>query len=56
MTRIICRRLTVEDMASAARIHRTSIDARLPWLAGLHTPEEDRAYWSGPLFKQHITS
>ena len=56
MTRIICRRLTVEDMASAARIYRTSFDARLPWLAGLHTPEEDRAYWSGPLFGERIAA
>lgn len=28
-------------MQAAARVHRTSFDHALPWLAGLHTPEED---------------
>lgn len=37
-------------MPAAALIHRTAFDARLPWLAGLHTPEEDRAYWQNHLF------
>jgi len=44
------RRLDAEDMPAAAIVHRKSFDARLPWLAGLHTAEEDRDYWSGPLF------
>ncbi|MBW6420137.1 GNAT family N-acetyltransferase [Rhizobium sp. XQZ8] len=51
MAGIGLRRLNIEDMPAAAIVHRTSFDARLPWLAGLHTAEEDRGYWSGPLFK-----
>ena len=37
-------------MVEAARVHRTAFDERLPSLAGLHTPDEDRAYFEGPLF------
>lgn len=44
------RRLNAGDMPAAAIVHRTSFDARLPWLACLHTPDEDRDYWSGHLF------
>jgi GNAT superfamily N-acetyltransferase len=43
-------RLTLDDMDQAAIILRTSFDERLPWLAGLHTPEEDRAYFRNHLF------
>lgn len=42
-------RLTVEDAARAAMVHRASFDERLPWLAGLHTPEEDLHY-----FREHV--
>ncbi len=44
------RRLTLDDMDHAAVILRTSFDERLPWLAGLHTPDEDRAYFRNRLF------
>ena len=44
------KRLTLNDMDRAAIILRTSFDERLPWLAGLHTPEEDRAYFRNHLF------
>jgi len=44
------KRLTVNDMDRAAVILRTSFDERLPWLAGLHTPEEDRAFFRGHVF------
>lgn len=37
-------------MAACALIHRDSLDAALPWLAGLHTPEQDEAFFSGPVF------
>jgi GNAT superfamily N-acetyltransferase len=43
------RRLEREEMGAAARVHRTAFDERLPWLAGLHTPEEDEAY-----FREHV--
>jgi GNAT superfamily N-acetyltransferase len=38
-------RLTVADAHAAALVHRTSFDDRLPWLAGLHTPEEDDVFY-----------
>ncbi|KKX34022.1 GNAT family N-acetyltransferase [Rhizobium sp. LC145] len=47
---IVVRRLRQSEMPAAARVHRASFDERLPWLAGLHTPEEDRRYWSDHLF------
>lgn len=45
-------RLERPDMAEAAAVHRASFDERLPWLASLHTPDEDRAYFGGPLFER----
>jgi hypothetical protein len=36
------RRLARYEMDRAAIVHRTSFDERLPSLAGLHTPAEDR--------------
>ena len=42
---MILRRLTLDDMDAAARIHRAAFDDRLPWLSGLHTPDEDRWYF-----------
>ena len=45
------RRLALADMDEAARVHRASFDARLPWLAGLHTPEEDRWFFRERMFK-----
>lgn len=44
-------RLTVEEAAAAAQTHRASFDERLPWLSGLHTPQEDFAYWRDHLFR-----
>jgi GNAT superfamily N-acetyltransferase len=41
------RQLTLDDMDRAAVVLRTSFDERLPWLMGLHTPQEDRAYFRG---------
>lgn len=46
------RRLSRDDMGEAAQVHRTAFDDRLPWLAGLHTPEEDRAYYRTQVFAQ----
>ena len=46
------RRLSRDDMDEAARVHRAAFDDRLPWLAGLHTPEEDRAYFRTQIFAQ----
>jgi GNAT superfamily N-acetyltransferase len=44
------RRLTLDDMDGAARIHRAALDDTLPWLPRLHTPEDDRAYFRGRVF------
>jgi putative acetyltransferase len=44
------RRLHEEEMDHAAVIHRKAFDARLPWLAGLHTPAEDRAFFRDRVF------
>ncbi|MFY9952038.1 GNAT family N-acetyltransferase [Bradyrhizobium sp.] len=45
------RQLELDDMDSAARVHRASFDQALPWLAGLHTPEEDRWFYRERVFK-----
>ncbi|XSC46564.1 GNAT family N-acetyltransferase [Bradyrhizobium sp. RDT10] len=44
------RRLLLSDMEAAARVHRISFDHALPWLTGLHTPEEDRWFYRKRLF------
>lgn len=44
------RPLGIDDMPSAARIHRVAFDASFPWIGALHTPQEDLAYWSEHLF------
>ena len=44
------RRLGLDDMDAAARIHRSAFDDALPWLAGLHTPEEDRWFYRERVF------
>ncbi|MEO8927727.1 MAG: hypothetical protein ABI306_11255, partial [Caulobacteraceae bacterium] len=49
MERII-RPLRRDEMDQAATVHRAAFDERLPWLAGLHTPEQDRAYFNGHVF------
>lgn len=43
-------RLSVDDAAAAAQVHRRSFDERLPWLSGLHTREEDAAYYRDHVF------
>src|SRR3954453_18121979 len=45
------RRLELTDMDQAAHMHRTSFDHALPWLAGLHTPDEDRWFYREQVFK-----
>jgi GNAT superfamily N-acetyltransferase len=43
------RKLELADMDAAAIVHRRAFDHALPWLARLHTPEEDRWY-----FREHV--
>ena len=45
------RKLERVDMDAAAQIHRAAFDHALPWLAGRHTPEEDRKFFRDHLFK-----
>jgi GNAT superfamily N-acetyltransferase len=44
------RRLERAEMAAAARVHRAAFDDRLPWLTGLHTPDDDRAFFTDHVF------
>jgi putative acetyltransferase len=46
------RRLSQDEMNQAAIIHRTAFDERLPWLSGLHTPNQDRAFFRDRVFHQ----
>jgi putative acetyltransferase len=46
------KRLERSDMDAVAIVHRTSFDERLPWLARLHTPEEDRTYFRNAVFEE----
>jgi putative acetyltransferase len=48
---LVLRRLVIKDMDAAAAVHRVSFDRALPWLAGLHTPAEDRAFYRSQVFK-----
>jgi GNAT superfamily N-acetyltransferase len=45
------RRLELADMDAAAQVLRASFDRALPWLAGLHTPAEDRWFFRERVFK-----
>jgi GNAT superfamily N-acetyltransferase len=45
------RQLDLDDMDAAARVLRTAFDQALPWLAGLHTPEQDRWFFRERVFK-----
>jgi GNAT superfamily N-acetyltransferase len=44
-------KLDLADMDAAAAVHRAAFDQALPWLAGLHTPEEDRQFFRTRLFR-----
>ena len=44
------RRLSRDEMDQAALVHRAAFDERLPWLAGLHTPSEDDAFYRDEVF------
>ena len=37
-------------MDDAALVHRASFNERLPWLSGLHTPDEDRRFYREHVF------
>ncbi|WP_407170476.1 GNAT family N-acetyltransferase [Bradyrhizobium sp. ORS 111] len=37
-------------MDAAARVHRAAFDQAMPWLTGLHTPDEDRLFYRERMF------
>ena len=47
---LIIRQLELADMDAAACVHRTAFDHALPWLTGLHTPDEDRWFYRERVF------
>jgi GNAT superfamily N-acetyltransferase len=44
------RQLNLDEMDVAAAVHRAAYDHQLPWLAGRHTPGEDRRYFRERVF------
>jgi len=54
MTAIPLRRLGPDDMDAAAHVLRAALDDRLPWLAGRHTPAEDRRFLRAIVFPQGL--
>jgi GNAT superfamily N-acetyltransferase len=46
----VLRRLALADMDLAAQIHRIAFDQAMPWLVGLHTPDEDRWFYRERIF------
>lgn len=51
MASFTVRKLDVTQSDAVAHVLRASFDERLPWLMGLHTPEEDRAFVREHLFE-----
>jgi ribosomal protein S18 acetylase RimI-like enzyme len=45
------RQLELKDMEIAAQVLRTTFDHALPWLAGLHTSEQDRWFFRERVFR-----
>lgn len=39
------RQLALTEMGEAAQIHRIAFDQAMPWLVGLHTPDQDRWFY-----------
>ena len=52
LLRLTIRRLELVDMDAAAAVHRSAFDDRLPWLSGLHTPDEARRYFCERVFEE----
>jgi GNAT superfamily N-acetyltransferase len=44
------RPLALTDMGAAAQVHRLAFDQAMPWLVGLHTPDEDRWFYRERVF------
>lgn len=44
------RPLALTDMGAAAQVHRAAFDWAMPWLVGLHTPDEDHWFYRERVF------
>jgi len=44
------KQLALVDMDAAARVHRIAFDQAMPWLVGLHTPDQDRWFYRNHVF------
>ena len=44
------RPLALTDMGAAAQVHRAAFDQAMPWLIGLHTPDEDHWFYRERVF------
>ena len=44
------RPLALTEMGAAAQVHRLAFDQAMPWLVGLHTPDEDRWFYRERVF------
>ena len=44
------RPLALTEMGAAAQVHRPAFDQAMPWLVGLHTPDEDRWFYRERVF------
>lgn len=44
------RVLALGDMDAAAQVHRIAFDHAMPWLVGLHSPDEDRWFYRERVF------
>ncbi|MET4800512.1 GNAT family N-acetyltransferase [Bradyrhizobium sp. LB11.1] len=44
------RSLALTDMGAAAQVHRAAFDHTMPWLTGLHTPDEDHWFYRERVF------
>ncbi|MGY4337908.1 GNAT superfamily N-acetyltransferase [Bradyrhizobium sp. LM2.9] len=44
------RQLALTDMGATARVHRAALDHAMPWLVGLHTPDQDRWFYRERVF------
>ncbi|WP_247983643.1 GNAT family N-acetyltransferase [Bradyrhizobium sp. 186] len=44
------RQLALTDMSAAAQVHRIAFDQAMPWLVGLHAPDQDRWFYCEHVF------
>jgi putative acetyltransferase len=50
----VIRRATQEDADELATLHRAAMNGAMPWLADLHTPEEDRRFLNEVVLQDEV--